>query len=104
MEIVDNLINHFADIVISLVMIPMILVFTPLDLMLTFIPGLTVIPAFIHSLTSYLSGIPDTMVSLTGLNPILWNIVFNAFLLYMFVSPTINLIKLVLHWFKRATP
>lgn len=90
----DNLI----DTVINLLLIPLQLVLTPIDMLLSRINGLEIIPQAIINITSFVGSIPSTLVNLTGLNPLLWNLFFSVFITYMLLSPGINIIKKVWAW------
>ena len=73
---------------------------TPVDYLLKQIPNINVIPDSISAMTSYVGSIPSTIVSLTGISPIIWNAIISTLLLYFAVIPTINGIKKLINWIR----
>lgn len=74
--------------------------FTPIDFLLSPIPGLQVIPDSITAISSFIGNLPGTIVSITGISPLLWNGVFTIFILYFTLTPSINLMKKIYNWIR----
>lgn len=95
-----DIVNIITDFIVSAVMLPMVIVFAPIDALLQFIPGISELPQYIFSVINFVGTVPDTLVTISGLSPILWNLSFNLFLLYIVIAPSLNLIKIVLEWIR----
>ncbi len=65
-----------------------------------FIPNINVIPESISAIVGYVGNIPSTLVSLTGISPVIWNAIISTLLLYFAVIPTINGIKKLINWIR----
>ena len=91
---VGDIIHTIATILI----LPLQIVLVPIDMIFAQIPGIGVIPSAIRSILTFIDSIPETIVYLLGINPILWNCIFIAFTLYITASPTIQIIKKVWAW------
>lgn len=83
----------FVAFLIDVALLPLQFILIPIDALLAQIPGIGMIPSFISNLFSFIGQIPQTLVSLTGLSPILWNLAIGAFLVFFTLSPAINIIK-----------
>lgn len=90
--------NFVTDILITILILPLQLVLVPLDALLAQIPGIGIVPSSFAGLTSFVGSLPSTMVNLVGLNPILWNMFFLTFVLYITASPTVSLVKKIWAW------
>lgn len=83
---------------IDLAMIPLRIILIPVDYFLAQIPGLDAIPGALSAMVGLVGNIPSTVVSLTGINPALWNAVIFVVLAYYAAFPTVSVFKKVLNW------
>lgn len=90
--------DSIIDTVINILLLPLQLVITPIDMLLNRINGLEVIPQSLAVISSFIGNIPSTLVNLTGLSPVIWNLFFTLFITYIALAPGINIIKKVWAW------
>ena len=90
----------FLGLILDIALLPLQLVLIPIDSLLANIPGIGLIPSYIQSLFSFIGGIPQTLVALTGIAPLLWNIAIGTFILFFTLSPTINVVKKLWAWLR----
>lgn len=90
--------DAIIDTVINILLLPLQLVIAPIDMLLNRINGLEVIPQSLAVISSFIGNIPSTLVNLTGLSPIIWNLFFTVFITYIALAPAINIIKKVWAW------
>lgn len=88
------------DAILSFFMFPLHVILTPVDYLLKQIPNIDVIPNSISAIVGYVGNIPSTLVSLSGISPIIWNAIISTLLLYFAVTPTINGIKKLINWIR----
>ncbi len=88
------------DAILTFFMTPIHLMLMPVDYLLRQIPGIQIIPDSIGAVAGYIGTIPSTIVSLTGISPIIWNAIISTLLLYFVAIPTINGIKKLLNWIR----
>lgn len=88
------------DAILSFFMFPLHIILTPVDYLLKQIPNIDVIPNSISAIVGYVGNIPSTLVSLSGISPIIWNAIISTLLLYFAVIPTINGIKKLINWIR----
>lgn len=98
MDLPMILTNVFDSIIMVFLQFVMIL-FTPIDALLNTIPSLAIIPQSITAIGTYIANVPSTLVSISGLSPHLWNASITIFLLFITISPAINLVKVIYSWF-----
>lgn len=91
----DNLVSNLLDIIFAFIMFPIQVIMYPVDLLLDQIPGIEVIPDSIFAIVGFIGSLPQTLVSLMGLSPFIWNALFVVFVLHLGLSPAINAIKRV---------
>lgn len=92
--------NDIVATIITLLMIPLQWLFVPIDALMAQIPGIAIIPSSLRQLGGFVRQLPQTLLSLTGLSPIIWNAFFTIFLLYIMLSPAINLVKKIWAWIR----
>lgn len=92
--------NGLFQLFIDIAMLPLRVIIAPIDYFLAQIPGLDAIPAALSAVSSYVGSIPGLLVSLTGINPVLWNAVIFVLLAYFGIVPLAGAIKKVLNWFR----
>lgn len=83
---------------VSALIMPFQLVLSPIDALLNNINGIDVIPNAISSITTFVGTIPQTLVSLTGINPVIWNATMLVFVAYIGLAPAINGVKKIIAW------
>ena len=88
------------DAILSFFMFPLHVILTPVDYLLKQISNIDVIPNSISAIVGYVGNIPSTLVSLSGISPIVWNAIISTLLLYFAVIPTINGIKKLINWIR----
>lgn len=88
------------DAILSFFMFPLHVILTPVDYLLKQIPNIDVIQNSISAIVGYVGNIPSTLVSLSGISPIIWNAIISTLLLYFAVIPTINGIKKLINWIR----
>lgn len=88
------------DAILSFFMFPLHVILTPVDYLLKQIPNINIIPESISAIVGYVGNIPSTLVSLTGISPVIWNAIISTLLLYFAVIPTINGIKKLINWIR----
>lgn len=91
----------FSDLIGALVtalLMPFQLVLVPIDNLLNNINGIEVIPNAISAFVGFVGSIPETIVSLFGLNPVLWNATLLVFVAYIGLAPAINGVKKIIAW------
>lgn len=91
----------FSDIINALVtalLFPFQLILTPIDALLNNINGIEVIPNAISSVVSFVGSLPQTIVSLFGVSPLLWNATILVFVVYIGLAPTVNGVKKIIAW------
>lgn len=89
------MIEDVLDVISSILLLPLQLLLLPIDAFLSQIDGLEVIPDSIEAITGFVGTIPETVLYLTGINPVLWNATILVFVAYMTASPTINMLKTI---------
>ena len=87
-----------TDVIITILILPLQVVLLPIDALLAQIPGIGIVASSITQLTSFIGTIPETLVNLTGIAPLLWNVFFLTFILWLTATPTINMLKKVWAW------
>lgn len=92
--------NSVFDAILSFFMFPLHIILTPVDYILKQIPNIDVIPNSISAIVGYVGNIPSTIVSLTGISPIIWNAIISTLLLYFAIIPVINGIKKLINWIR----
>lgn len=101
MEVIDNIwawIQSIPDLLIGFLFFVVHLVLVPIDLLLDKIPDIEVVPEAIANIVGFVGSVPATVVTLTGLNPFLWNAIFITFVLFIALAPAINAIKKIWAW------
>lgn len=88
------------DALLSFFMFPLHIILTPVDYLLKQIPNIDVIPNSISAIVGYVGNIPSTLVSLTGISPVIWNAIISTLLLYFAIIPVINGIKKLINWIR----
>lgn len=92
--------NSVFDAILSFFMFPLHIILTPVDYLLKQIPNIDVIPNSISAIVGYVGNIPPTIVSLTGISPVIWNAIISTLLLYFAIIPVINGIKKLINWIR----
>lgn len=82
-----------TSIIVQVLIIPIQVIIVPIDAFLNLIPGISIIPDSISAVAGFISTIPSTLVSLFGINPLLWNATILLFIAYIALVPGINLVK-----------
>lgn len=90
--------NFIVDILVTILILPIQVILIPVDAVLAQIPGISVVPSSLNGFASFVGSIPQTVVSITGIHPQLWNMFFLSFILFISVMPSINMIKKVWAW------
>lgn len=90
----------FVGFLLDIALLPLQFILIPIDALLAQIPGIGVIPSYINSLFSLIGSLPSTLVSLTGIAPLLWNIAIGVFVLFFTLSPSINIVKKIWAWLR----
>jgi hypothetical protein len=93
-----SVIQTIISVIITILLVPLQLVIVPIDLLLSQIPGINIIPETIASVASFVGSIPQTIVSLLGISPVLWNALFLLFIAFITIAPTIQMVKKVVAW------
>ena len=91
-------IETITDALITIMLVPLQVVLIPIDALLAKIPGIAAVPSSISSILGVLGALPSTMVNITGINPLLWNVMLVTFTLFITLAPGINTIKKVWAW------
>ncbi len=89
-----------GSVILDVLLLPLQLVLIPIDALLAQIPGIGQIPSYINSLFSLIGQLPATLVALTGIAPILWNVALLTFLVFFTLSPAINVFKKIWEWIR----
>lgn len=92
--------NELFDGFITMLFLPLQVIFAPIDALLNQIPGISSISAYLSQFASFISTIPEFIVNFFGINPLLWNGVLIVFVLYLLIIPTINVVKVLLTWLR----
>ena len=92
--------NSVFDAILSFFMFPLHIILTPVDYLLKQIPNIDVIPNSMSAIVGYVGNIPSTIVSLTGISPVIWNAIISTLLLYFAIIPVINGIKKLINWIR----
>ena len=92
--------NSVFDAILLFFMFPLHIILTPVDYLLKQIPNIDVIPNSISAIVGYVGNIPSTIVSLTGISPVIWNAIISTLLLYFAIIPVINGIKKLINWIR----
>lgn len=90
--------DFVVDILVNILILPIQVLLIPIDSVLAQIPGISIVPSALSGFSGFIGSIPQTIVSITGIYPQLWNMFFLSFILFMTVMPSINLIKKVWAW------
>jgi len=90
--------DPIVDAIVNILLFPLQVIFIPIDHFLAQIPGIGIIASSIRSMTSFVGSLPETLVNLIGLSPVLWNIFFTLFMLFIVLAPAINMVKKIWAW------
>lgn len=90
--------DQVLDVFLNIMLLPLQVVLLPIDALLAQIPGIAAIPQTLNSFTTFIGDIPETLVALTGINPLIWNMLITVFVLYLGLAPAIQGIKNVWAW------
>lgn len=90
-----------VDLIFTILLLPFQLIAAPVDLLLSQFPGLESIPNTLSSVTGYLTHVPETLLYLTGISPVIWNALFLVTISYMTYVPAINAVKKIKMWVHR---
>jgi len=90
--------SFITDAIVNILFLPLQLILAPVDALLAQIPGIGQIPAAISSMGNFIGSIPSTLVSLFGINPIIWNSLFLTFVLFIGLAPAIQGVKKIWAW------
>lgn len=90
----------FLSVVLDVLLWPLQVVLIPVDALLAKIPGIGAVPHAINAVVSTVSYVPSTLVSIFGIQPILWNALFLIFILYIALAPSIQTIKKFYSWWR----
>lgn len=90
--------DFVIDVLIDILLLPLQIILVPIDTLLAQIPGIGIIASSISAIASFIGSLPSTLVNLVGLSPILWNAYFLTFILFVTLSPAINILKRVWAW------
>lgn len=88
------------DGLMTLLILPLQLLMIPIDYLLSNIEGIEMIPDAITAVMDFIGSIPETLVTLMGINPVLWNVIFVLFVFYIGAAPSIQIIKKVWAWIR----
>ena len=91
-------VSSLVSALVSALLLPFQLVLSPIDALLNNINGIEVIPQYISSIGTFIGTIPQTLVSLIGLNPLIWNATLLVFVAYIGLAPAINGVKKIIAW------
>lgn len=83
----------FLAFFLDIAILPLQVILIPIDALLARIDGIGAIPSYINQLFSLIGSIPATLLALTGLSPVLWNLAIATFVVFLTFSPAINAIK-----------
>jgi len=86
--------------IITVLAMPLQLILIPFDMLLSQINGIEAIPQALSDITQFFTTIPETIVKLLGINPILWNGLFLTFVLYYTLAPSIQIVKKIVAWIR----
>lgn len=92
--------DSFVNVFLSALLAPLQIVLTPIDALLNQIQGIQVIPNSISAIGQFVGTIPQTLVVISGINPVIWNALFSVFVLYIGLAPTIQGLKKVWAWIR----
>lgn len=90
----------WVALILDVALLPLQLILVPVDALLAQIPGIGQIPSAINQLFSFIGTVPQTIVALTGLSPLLWNLAIGTFVLFFTLSPAINIVKKIWAWLR----
>lgn len=90
--------DFITDALITILLLPLQVLFIPIDFLLEQIPGISAIPDAISGVTTFIGAIPSLIISILGIEPLIWNALFMTFILYITAAPGIQLIKKVWAW------
>lgn len=96
----EGVFTAVLDFLMSIFLNISVLLIAPLDKFLNFFPSLDIIPTTIETLGNYLGNIPSTIIYITGLSPMLWNLFFTLFIVYILTTPALNLTKKIYNWIR----
>lgn len=85
------------SLIIDILLIPVQFFLIGFDYILSAIPGLTNIGGYLMSITQYGKGIPETIAYLIGVEPLLWNMTFAIFVIYLTWSPIVQTVKFIIN-------
>lgn len=91
-------VGQVFEAVLNFSLIPLKMILMPVDYFLANIPGLNAIPEALQAVSGYVGKIPETVVALIGINPVLWNAAIAVLLGYFAVVPAVNGIKKLINW------
>lgn len=92
--------SFVIQVIVDVLLLPLQVILIPIDALLSQIPGLSQVPLAIGNILSLIGSIPQTLVSLAGINPTLWNVFFLTFVLYLGAAPAINALKKIWAWLR----
>lgn len=95
--------NVFSDVIVfivNLLLLPLQLVLVPIDFLLSKITGIETIPNALEAVIGFVGTLPSFFVSVLGIQPIIFNLIFTIFLLYFTLVPAINGLKRAWSWFR----
>lgn len=84
----------------TILLLPLQMILAPIDFILNAVPGIEIIPATLTTVTGVIGSLPETLVSIAGIHPLLWNASFLVFIAYIGLTPTINLVKKLWAWIR----
>jgi len=90
--------DFLLNAIVSALIMPFQLMLIPIDSVLSHINGIETIPNSISSILGYVGNIPQTLVNLFGLNPLLWNSLLLVFVAYLGLIPAVNGVKKIVAW------
>lgn len=90
--------DFLTDALITILLLPLQMIFLPVDFLLDQIPGIAAVPDAISNVTQFIGSIPGTLVNILGIQPLIWNALFVTFVLYIGLAPAIQAIKKVWAW------
>lgn len=92
--------SFITNIIVTILLLPMQFILYPIDLLLNQIPGLDVIPQAINNVVSIVGTAPSLIVSMFGIQPLIWNAFFLTFVLFIGLAPAIQVLKNIWAWIR----
>lgn len=84
--------------ILNVLLSPLQLILVPFDSLLAGIPGIGIIPASISSIIGFVGTFPQTLCTLFGISPVIWNALISVFIVNFTALPAIQLAKKVWAW------